>query len=200
MHSTRNLNDGYIGSGVFLRNSVRKHGIETHICVIVEFCDDREALAKREAEIITEELLKDPLCMNLNLGGMGSWAILNKAKTQEERFMLGKIGGFTKLTAEQRRAAGRIGGTKAMTHLWLTSRDSMAQHLANAQLAAAGEESISKRIATFADIKHQQGESNSQFGTVWIHSLELKLSKKIKRDDLQSLLSDGWLVGRKMKF
>jgi len=41
MHSTDNIDDGYVGSGKFLWNSIRKYGIENHKRVILEFCKDR---------------------------------------------------------------------------------------------------------------------------------------------------------------
>lgn len=43
----------------------------------------------------------------------------------------------------------------------------------------------------------QSGEGNSQHGTMWIHSLELKESKKIPKGDV---IPEGWLKGRKIKF
>lgn len=48
--------------------------------------------------------------------------------------------------------------------------------------------------------KHQTGEGNSQFGTMWIHFLELKENKKIKKEEFSTWEQDGWLKGRKMKF
>ena len=46
----------------------------------------------------------------------------------------------------------------------------------------------------------QKGEKNSQFGTMWIHSLELKESKRIKKEEFPTWEQDGWLKGRKMKY
>ncbi len=59
----------------------------------------------------------------------------------------------------------------------------------------------SKRIdfSNMMSIK-QQGDGNSQFGSMWIHNLDLKLSKKIQKEDLPTWEQDGWLKGRKMKF
>ena len=74
MHSCSNLEDGYMGSGKRLRYSIRKYGIENHTKEILEFLNDRESLAKREAEIINEQFLQDPLCMNLQLGGGGGFS------------------------------------------------------------------------------------------------------------------------------
>jgi len=44
--------------------------------------------------------------------------------------------------------------------------------------------------------RSQTGEGNSQFGTMWIHNLELKESKKVPKGEIP----EGWLKGRKMKF
>jgi hypothetical protein len=43
----------------------------------------------------------------------------------------------------------------------------------------------------------QSGEGNSQFGTMWIHNLDLKESKKIPKSDEIPL---GWNKGRKINF
>ena len=71
MHSTSNLEDGYVGSGTFLWKSIKKYGRENFKMEIQEFFPDRRSLKEREIEIITEELLEDPMCMNLSLGGNG---------------------------------------------------------------------------------------------------------------------------------
>ena len=69
MHSTDNLDDGYMGSGIKIRRSISKHGLTNHIKEIVEFCIDRKILCEREKEIVNIALLKDPKCMNLIVGG-----------------------------------------------------------------------------------------------------------------------------------
>lgn len=71
MHSTDNLEDNYIGSGKRLWLSIRKYGKENFSIEILEYFPDRNSLKKREIEIVNEELLKNPLCMNLKLGGYG---------------------------------------------------------------------------------------------------------------------------------
>ena len=44
------------------------------------------------------------------------------------------------------------------------------------------------------------GQKHNQYGTVWVHSLELKCNKKANKEDIQRWIDDGWIVGRKMKF
>jgi hypothetical protein len=59
-------------------------------------------------------------------------------------------------------------------------------------LASLSDSSKEKRRHSFEKIQHQQGEKNSQFGTMWItNGIE---SKKIKKDDL---IPEGWKKGRK---
>lgn len=48
--------------------------------------------------------------------------------------------------------------------------------------------------------KHQQGCTNSQFGTMWIYNIKLEVSKKIAKEELLEFERAGWLKGRKMKF
>ena len=42
------------------------------------------------------------------------------------------------------------------------------------------------------------GDKNSQFGTCWIYND--KESKKIKKEELNFHLSNGWIKGRKMQW
>lgn len=72
MHSTDDLEDGYLGSGKQLKYSVNKYGAEQHVRLIMEFLPTRKTLSLREAEIVNANLLKDPLCMNRMLGGSGN--------------------------------------------------------------------------------------------------------------------------------
>lgn len=71
MHSTNDLVDGYLGSGKRLKYSINKHGKENHKIEILDFCDCRDELQLKEKMIVNEELLSNPLCMNLCIGGIG---------------------------------------------------------------------------------------------------------------------------------
>jgi hypothetical protein len=71
MHSTEKLDDGYLGSGKVLKRSIKKHGRLNHVIARLEFFTERSLLKVREKEIINEDLIKNPLCMNIKLGGEG---------------------------------------------------------------------------------------------------------------------------------
>lgn len=54
-----------------------------------------------------------------------------------------------------------------------------------------------KRRKTFAAIGHQQGAANSQFGTCWVFNDTDQVAKKIKVEELQEMLDNGWRRGRR---
>ena len=62
--------DVYFGSGLHLRRAVKLHGKEKfHKSVLIEGIHGRSALAKLESLIVTQELVDDPHCYNMKLGG-----------------------------------------------------------------------------------------------------------------------------------
>lgn len=81
LHSTDDLNDGYLGSGMRLIRSVRKHGAEKHAREILEHFPTRKEASDKEKELITPELRKNPLCMNSAPGGEGYY---DRPPTSEE--------------------------------------------------------------------------------------------------------------------
>ena len=75
MHSTDNLDDGYLGGGNRLWKSIRKYGKENFKKEILEFCKNREELIQREKEVINLNELSKKDCMNLVIGGGVSWSL-----------------------------------------------------------------------------------------------------------------------------
>jgi hypothetical protein len=81
MHSTDQVDDGYLGSGLVLDRSVKKHGADAHKREILEFYPDRSTLTAKEALVVGEALLSDPLCMNLRGGGAGEEGMEKRSKS-----------------------------------------------------------------------------------------------------------------------
>jgi len=81
IHSTDKLEDGYLGSGTILKRSVKKYGRKNHIRMTLCHCISIDVAQELERGIVTKELLKDTLCMNLSLGGSGDFY---KKPTSEE--------------------------------------------------------------------------------------------------------------------
>ena len=182
MHTTSNLKDGYLGSGTRLRRSIRKHGKENFKCEILEFLKDREELIKKEKEIVTEEVLKDVLCMNLRIGGLGGFSqeqikqsnIIRRKKFNKkiqedenfkERYKQALSKGLKKYFEKN------LGKFKGKQH---TEESKLKQSLSHKGKGL--------------------GKDNSQYGTCWI--TKEGVSKKIKKEEL---IPQGWVLGRKEK-
>lgn len=69
IHSTNNLNDGYMGSGTRLRYAYKKYGIEYFEKEIIAFFDTRKEASEYESEVVNETLILDDNCYNIRLGG-----------------------------------------------------------------------------------------------------------------------------------
>ncbi len=90
--SLRRWNTGYMGSGTYIRKAIRKHG---RSCfkrkVLGRFKTEQEAY-DLEAKLITEKELKDPLCYNIQLGGLGQMYGENLTQKTKNRISQGRFG------------------------------------------------------------------------------------------------------------
>jgi len=190
MHSTNNLEDGYMGSGKRLRYSIRKYGVENHIKEILEYYQTREELSKREREIVNKELIKEYLCMNLIVGGEGGRGFtseeqkLNAIKSNEKQKLLREDPEWVvrkanrmSVTNKQQYEEGKR--EKKYFHDWNGKKHS----------------DESKQLMSEKKKGLGVGETNSQYGTCWI--TKDGTNKKIKKEDLETYLNNGWVKGRK---
>lgn len=78
VHQTNNLDDGYLGSGKRLRNSVAKYGKEHFDKQILEVFVTAEEMYKREIEVVTEEFCRQYDVLNIVPGGTGGSILTNR--------------------------------------------------------------------------------------------------------------------------
>ena len=81
IHTTDNLDDGYLGSGFFLKKALKKYGKTSFSKTIIEFFLTKSEALHKEKEVVTEELIKDINCYNIVVGGIGC----NHNKTSSEK-------------------------------------------------------------------------------------------------------------------
>ena len=69
IHTTSNLDDGYLGSGVILKKAIAKHGKENFKLEILSFWDTREEAAEEEEFLVNESWVLSEDNYNLVGGG-----------------------------------------------------------------------------------------------------------------------------------
>lgn len=69
IHSTANINDGYMGSGKIIKRAIKQHGIDNFKKEILFIFDTRDEALLKEQELVTEDLVTNDNCYNLVLGG-----------------------------------------------------------------------------------------------------------------------------------
>jgi len=187
MHSTNNLTDGYLGSGKRLRRSLNKYGKENFKFEILEFLSDRISLKEREKELVNEELLKDSSSMNLKEGGDGGFI---DEKHQLKCSLAGKKAYLDKLKNDEdfKNKIREVGVRTYKNLKGLTWGDTCSW------LGRKHKEESKKKISEKAKLR--TGEKSSQFGTCWVTNG--KENKKIKKEELNNYLCNGWDKGRKM--
>lgn len=72
VHSTNNLNDGYLGSGVAIKRACKKYGKKNFSKEILYYFNNKEEMYSFEKEFVNEKLIQDPMCYNMTIGGNDS--------------------------------------------------------------------------------------------------------------------------------
>ena len=188
MHSTNNLDDGYIGSGTRLKHLIYKHGNDIFNMEILEFLPDRKSLRLRESELVTSDLILEEKCMNLKPGGHGGFnndthqLKCSQAAGLKHAERMKKDDEYRKKYSDKLSKSGKKrhqeGNLKNFSYDWTGKKHS--------------EESKKKMSMIKKNVG--LGETNSQFGTIWI--TKDNQNKKIKKDDLSTFLNEGWVKGR----
>ena len=196
-HKTNDTDDGYMGSGLYIKRAVAKYGIDSFTKDILFVFDNEEDMWNKERELVNEDFLLIANTYNIKLGGNGGFttkeAKNGRIKTnqtleenygEEWRSIIGKKGKqkMDTVLLEKRKTDPTLGKPTAAI-----------QQQANR--ASLSEESRQKRINTMAANGHGKGEKNNQFGKMWIHNPTTLENKTINKD---YSIPDGWIKGRRI--
>lgn len=194
MHSTSNLEDGYFGGGKRIKNSIKKHGKEFHKKEILEFFEDREKLRNRESELVNEELIKDPMCMNLQLGGGGG---ITNEEHLKKFLESGSIEYLKRMKDPEYLEIFKKKCSNAIKKRWDNSeqRDLLIKSLRGKGFNGKKHTQESRDKIGKSNSKNRNGEKNFMFGKKWILHREFG-EKIINGDELNEYLSLGWQLGR----
>jgi hypothetical protein len=198
-HKTKDLNDNYMGSGKYLKKAQKKYGIENFTKEILYIFETSEEMYSKEAEIVNEDFLISENTYNLKVGGFGGFDYINAHYQQMvERNKKGRITA-NKVIYEKYgvNSSAQIDYVRLATSERNRILHSQGKFPPPPSFAGKCHTKETKIKISKANSIAQLGIKNSQFGTRWIHSLELKLSRKIKKEEP---LPEGWKEGRKIKF
>jgi len=203
-HKTSDLNDGYMGSGKYLKNAQNKYGIENFEKTILEVFDNPEAMFEMESILVTPEFVDRKDTYNIKTGGEGGFDFINKnGLNNSNNNNIKANNGYKQKCAnatgneewflEIKKRSGEI-----FKKMHQKRKENGIEH--NKSFLGKKHTEETKRKIGIIKSEQQKGEGNSQFGTMWIHSLTEKVSKRIKKEDFPQWEAEGWLQGRKMKF
>jgi len=187
MHVTTNIDDGYLGSGRRIKAEIKKHGRKNFTRVVLEELPSKAELIRCEAELVTDELRADPLCLNLKNGGEGGWDHLNDRS----------------LHHKERRTKGTVNSNKSPNRNWKEQSAKAIQTkrhngfkptwtFFDGMLGKKHSEE-SKRLMSVS----QTGSRNGSYGTCWVKKDGSSL--KINKQELDEYLRNGYLKGRVIK-
>ena len=194
MHSTNRLDDGYLGSGKRLYYELNKYGRNNFKFEILEQFNSREELIQAEINLITEQDLKNPNCLNLKQGGSGGFTDENRKKARqvtdkilEEKYgkdfrvIVGKF--YYENTSEEQKQERNALISRRLKEVGFNH--------ATFKGKKHSEETLTKMKN--AKVGYGKGNSNSQYGTCWI--TDEYYNRKITKGEL---IPEGWRLGRKL--
>ena len=209
IHSTNDIDDGYMGSGVMIKKAIKKYGRSNFKKEIIQFTNDRESLILLEKQFINEELLKDKNCYNMVLGGSN---FLNKTTGKiTVKDNNGNI--FNVDVDDPRRLSGEVvpilTGTRNVIdkngNTYNVSIDD--ERLKTGELFSPSKGKVTvfdKNGKTYYisinDPRYISGElffkcPNIDGRKYWRWIIKDGICKSIHNDELQQYLDDGWLIG-----
>lgn len=198
-HKTKDLDDKYMGSGKYLKRAQEKYGIENFTKEILFIFDTPEEMYAKEAEVVNEDFIAEENTYNIKVGGFGGFDYLNSNyQDMVERNKRGRLQADATIYTKY-----GVHSPAQLDHVrQATSERNRALHAEGKfpplpRFTGKTHTDETKRKIGEATSKAQQGVGNSQYGTRWIHSTELKKSQRIKKEDP---LPDGWVEGRKIIF
>lgn len=190
VHKTKDLDDGYMGSGKVLKSAVEKYGIYNFVKEYIVIFNNSKDMFTMESQIVTEEFVSDSKTYNLKVGGFGGFDYINKNKLNSYPERLEKDLEKLKLATEKRLVLiqdtewNKIFKEKVSIGL----KEYFKHNTGHFNGKSHSEETKQKLSGPRPQSK---GENNSQFGSMWITNGQE--NKKIKKD---VLIPEGWYKGR----
>lgn len=192
VHNTNNLDDGYMGSGTRLHYAYKKYGIENFSKEILKFFDTAKEAFEYEAEIVTEELVKDYNCYNIKNGGIG-WNMDGLATVKDKN---GNC--FYVPVDDPRIKSGEfVGVTKGMVSVKDNNGNTFCvnkeEYYSNSNLKAIWQDRHHTEKSK-QKTRETMTPKNSTNNRIWVN--KNGVVKYLLKTKLNEYLDNGWSLGR----
>lgn len=94
-HQTNNPNDGYYGSGKFIKTAIKKYGKENFIKEVLFVFETEAEMNSKEKELITEEFVSRKDTYNAGIGGEGGPHFKGKSHSDDAKKKMASFKGKT---------------------------------------------------------------------------------------------------------
>lgn len=200
-HRTKDLNDGYTGSGTRIVNAISKYGDDQFNTIILEFCDDEDHMYLRE-EALVDHL--NPMTYNIVPGGRGkidyiAGTILTSEQRSEINRKLGRLqyknkAGMWHPDFDEIRKNGRLGKTHSEESKQKIREDKLGRiYMHNIEL----NESKMIKPEQFQDFLNN-GWEESIF--IRMHKLDPFISTMLEEIYQPKYINEGWIPGSGYRF
>jgi hypothetical protein len=152
----------------------------------------------KEAELVNEEFLKTGNTYNLKLGGEGGFDFCNKNLSKEDRKVRGDVGYQTLKNLHNNIEYKKLFYEEAGKRIKELHKQGVFRH--DGFLGKSHTEDTKKKMSITQKNIDRTGKNNPSFGTCMIYSESEKRTIRIKKDDIQKWLDEGWIKGAKYKF
>ena len=182
-HITKNVDDGYMGSGKRLAYAKKKYGIENFKKEILSTHESPEEMLAEEARLVNEEFLGRDDVYNLTCGGQGSWFFVNCVGGWKGKSNFAKTN-----TTNSKKFHDKLNEDPSFKAGW----SAKISKTLKGKLPTKGTTGMSFKKTPGSAV----GKRNSQYGKCWVTNGSQSLS--IKLESLQEYLERGYLRGRKI--
>lgn len=190
-HSTLDLQDGYMGSGKLIKMAIKKYGVDSFVKEILEFHEDFYQLNEAEKNAITEKMIKDSNCYNVMNGGTGFDSETSKKMLKNDSVIKKRDIWFK----NNKEFLSEIQKERWENEKY---REKMSKHKEkSAKILAENVRNFKADKEKYSASLERRRLSLRNRSVIYKNGIEKY--KRVKNDELESYLNDGWVLGKKEK-
>lgn len=183
VHTTDDLDDGYLGSGKRLKRAINKYGESNFTREIVQYFSDLNNAYRLEAAIVTPELVADPHCYNLVCGGRGRCKEYGLTEHGRKQIIKSNQNRYVSKETREKKRKSMLGKNKGKKNPLVSQK-------------------LKGRIKSEEHKQHMKGPKSPEhckhIGDVNRNTKYMNngiTNKRVKIHDIDSYLNNGWSLG-----